>query len=276
MTIRQAANTLTNELTPLYSESEAANIADLVMEHVTGLTRSERITKDQPLSKEANTRLIQIKEELLTHKPVQYVLGDAWFMGMKFFVDESVLIPRPETEELVDLILQSENVNRVIDIGTGSGCIAVAIKKKLPSSDVYAVDVSESSLAVARKNAEHNKVSINFHHLDILDESQWSKLPSFDVIVSNPPYIPFSEKDLLHQNVTGFEPHTALFVPDTDPLLFYKQIVRFSERQRTPCTLYFEIHENYGDELNKLFVHYNPQVKRDMQGKDRMLVLSVK
>jgi release factor glutamine methyltransferase len=276
MTIREGIKHLKEMLSSIYDKNEAGNIAQLVIEHVTSFDRSQTITeKEFVLSIDESERIKKIADDLLMHKPVQYVLGEAWFMGMKFFVDENVLIPRPETEELVDLIIKSKKVKRVIDIGTGSGCIAVSIKKQLPSSEVYAIDISDKALAVAAKNAALNNVEIKFKQLDILDESLWSVLPSFDVIVSNPPYIPASEKSSMSSNVIDFEPHTALFVPSTKPLLFYKKIIRFAENQGIPCTLFFEIHENAGEDLKELFARYTPVIKKDLQGKDRMLVLTI-
>jgi release factor glutamine methyltransferase len=185
-----------------------------------------------------------------------------------------VLIPRPETEELVDLVIKNvAKESRILDVGTGSGCIAVALKKYLPGSEVYAVDISEKALMVASQNARDNNVEIQFSQMNILDETQWSKLPAFDVVVSNPPYIPVTEKSLMADNVVNFEPHTALFVPDTDPLIFYKTIVNFAESRSHPCKLFFEIHESMGDVLKARFNGYDIEIRRDLPGKERMMVV---
>lgn len=292
MTIREAVKHIASEITPLYDESEAANIADLVVEHVTGLDRSERnYNKDLPLSASQVQAIRNIVAELKTHKPVQYILHEAWFMDMKFWVDESVLIPRPETEELVDMVVKdlssqipelSSRAQReiggeaipphtILDVGTGSGCIAISVKKLLPRHEVHAIDVSKRALQVAEQNAKQQNAEVIFHLINILDEKQWSSLPAFDVIVSNPPYIPTSEITSMSNNVVNFEPHTALFVPENDPLVFYKQIVRFAQSKNKPASLFFEIHEGAGEQLKRDFP--TAQIKKDMQGKDRMMKL---
>ena len=275
MTIRDAVTTLAVQLRNLYDEGEALNIANMVLEHVTGFTRSEMIVdKNKTLDASQQEQLRKYAEDLLKHKPVQYVLGEAWFMNMRLRVTEDVLIPRPETEELVDLVIKNvAKESRILDVGTGSGCIAVALKKYLPGSEVYAVDISEKALMVASQNARDNNVEIQFSQMNILDETQWSKLPAFDVVVSNPPYIPVTEKSLMADNVVNFEPHTALFVPDTDPLIFYKTIVNFAESRSHPCKLFFEIHESMGDVLKARFNGYDIEIRRDLPGKERMMVV---
>ena len=275
MTIRDAVTTLAVQLRNLYDEGEALNIANMVLEHVTGFTRSEMIVdKNKTLDASQQEQLRKYAEDLLKHKPVQYVLGEAWFMNMRLRVTEDVLIPRPETEELVDLVIKNvAKESRILDVGTGSGCIAVALKKYLPGSEVYAVDISEKALMVASQNARDNNVEIQFSQMNILDETQWSKLPAFDVVVSNPPYIPVTEKSLMADNVVNFEPHTALFVPDTDPLIFYKTIVNFAESRSHPCKLFFEIHESMGDVLKGRFNGYDIEIRRDLPGKERMMVV---
>jgi release factor glutamine methyltransferase len=275
MTIRDAVTTLAGQLLKLYDEGEALNIANMVLEHVTGFTRSEMIVdKNKTLDAAEEEQLTKYADELLTHKPVQYVLGEAWFMNMKLRVTEDVLIPRPETEELTDLVIKNvAKESRILDVGTGSGCIAIALKKYLPRSEVYAVDISERALLVARENASLNNVSVKFMEVNILDEAQWGKLPGLDVIVSNPPYIPATEKNLMAGNVVNFEPHTALFVPDNDPLIFYKTIVRFAESKTHPCKLFFEIHESMGNELRAHLSGYGIEIKNDLQGKERIMVV---
>lgn len=280
MTIHEANMRLLFQLYEVYDDREAANVADLIMEHITGWKRIDRVyNKQVKMSDVMMSELEKYTHELLTHKPVQYILGEAWFMGMKFYVDEHVLIPRPETEELVDGIVRdiksSGTKKTILDIGTGSGCIAVSLKKYLPNSNVYAVDVSKEALAVAAKNAAQNDTVVQLIHADILNEEKWNELPSAEIIVSNPPYIPSSEKGMMKDNVTKFEPHLALFVPDPDPLLFYKVIVRFAGKKLLPGgKIYAEMHENFAEAVKKIFSALGDvEIKMDMQGKERFIEL---
>ncbi len=215
----------------------------------------------------------------MQHQPVQYVLHEAWFYGMKLYVDEHVLIPRPETEELVEWMLKDAETNKqpinILDIGTGSGCIPIALKKNMPAAEVWAVDISNEALLVAQRNADTQQTSITFQQADILNKPYPSVLPTFDVIVSNPPYIPLSDKTAMHPNVLQHEPHLALFVANEDPFLFYNAIVDFAQSHLNPGgSLYFEIHEAMGEQVKQLLTQkgfINAQVKKDMQGKDRMV-----
>lgn len=285
MTIHEANMRLLFQLYELYDNREAANIADFVMENITGWKRIDRlVNKEVKCSPAMEQQLNKYIHQLATHKPVQYVLHEAWFAGMRFYVDENVLIPRPETEELVNLVIKETTADEtyrtidkaILDIGTGSGCIAIAIKRNLPEVNVYAIDVSESVLDVARKNAQQNNVEPTFEKINFLDESQWLLLPSFDIIVSNPPYIPLQEKSKMHNNVAQFEPHLALFVPDNDPMLFYKAIARFAENKLLPGgKIFVEIHEDYGEEVREVFGS-KAEIIKDMQGKERFLKLSKK
>ena len=280
MTIHEANMRLLFRLYELYDNREAENIADLVMEKITGWTRIDRVVnKEVKCSAAMEEELDQYIDELAAHKPVQYVLHEAWFAGMKMYVDENVLIPRPETEELVNLVIKEikgdkthRTINKtILDIGTGSGCIAIAIKKNLPECNVYAIDVSEAAIDVASKNAKHNNVEISLKKINILDESQWSLLPSFDIIISNPPYIPLQEKNKMQHNVTQYEPQVALFVPDNDPILFYKAIARFAEKKLLAGgKVFVEIHEDYGEQVRDVFGG-NSEIIKDMQGKERFL-----
>jgi release factor glutamine methyltransferase len=295
MTVYEAQQQLQTALVELYDDREAANIADWVMEHVTGLRKIDRIMhKQSPLAPEKAARLQEYTRELLTHRPVQYVLHEAWFCGMPFYVDENVLIPRPETEELVEWVVENGNrpsyakasageadgrrqkaeMLRILDIGTGSGCIPVSLKKKLPQAEVYACDVSEGALAIASRNAAAQQTSINFLQIDFLDQNSWSSLPEVDIIVSNPPYIPQSDKNTMLQNVLAYEPHLALFVPDNDALVFYDAIARFAQRSlANQGCVFVEIHEDLGKKTKELFESkgFNAEVKKDFQGKDRLV-----
>jgi len=190
-------------------------------------------------------------------------------------VDENVLIPRPETEELVDWISKENSEGVMLDIGTGSGCIPVSLKKKLPVADIHACDVSGSALIVAQKNANENKTPIQFHQLDFLDPEQRKSLPSFDIIVSNPPYIPQKDKPEMHKNVLNHEPHIALFVEDDDPLIFYKAIASFAtDHLKKDGAIYMEIHERLGRDVLRLFNESGftkTILRKDLQEKDRMV-----
>jgi release factor glutamine methyltransferase len=217
---------------------------------------------------------------LLQHKPIQYVLGETWFYNMKLKINEHVLIPRPETEELVQLLLNESSYGtvKVLDIGTGSGCIAVAVKKNMPDAIVTAIDVSDDALLVAKENAANQNTEIQFLQVDFLDEKQWTTLPKFDIIISNPPYIPVNEKEQLDINVTAFEPHQALFVPDNSPLLFYKKIAEFASTHLNPSgKIFMETHEDFASQTASLFLQDYKQVtvKKDIFGKERMVVAGI-
>ena len=281
MTIQHAYQELHRQLQQLYNSREAANISDWVIENITGLRRIDMvIQKTRLLNQLQEEQLRSRLSELLMHRPVQYVLNEAWFAGMKFYVNEDVLIPRPETEELVEWLsgeLLSNNQHSVcaLDIGTGSGCIAIAAKKKIRSLQVTAIDVSKGALEVAKKNALNLGAEINFLELDFLDSTARSQLPKFDIIVSNPPYVPESDKSSMSAIVVEHEPHTALFVDNMDVLLFYREIASFARNHLEPSgKIYLEIHEDLGESVVLLFKNAgfnNVELKKDMQGKDRMI-----
>ena len=287
MNIHDATQRLLFQLYEIYDNREAANIADLVMENITGWKKIDRILNKQvPLTKPSIDLLEQYAADLGKHKPVQYVLKEAWFAGMKFYVNENVLIPRPETEELVQwtvsegrkMIACVEKEITLIDIGTGSGCIPVAIKKQIPSLNVLACDVSEPALDVAESNARSQKVDISFRHVDFLDPLGWSGLPNVDIIVSNPPYIPVKDMPSMRENVVEFEPHVALFVENNDPLIFYRTIADFANvKLNLPGKIFVEIHESLAAEAADVFYQKsfsNVELRKDLQGKDRMLQIT--
>ena len=280
MTTHEAQQQLLLRIARMYGNREAANIADWVIEHITGWSKIDRIIhKHAALSLQQESLLQKYTEELLAHKPVQYVLEEAWFCGLKFYVDEHVLIPRPETEELVDCVITEagKRTSEVIllDIGTGSGCIPVVLKKDLPGTEVFACDISYHALAVAQKNATAHQAFVQFLQLDFLNRSHWSSLPQADIIVSNPPYIPVRDKESMAPNVLQYEPHLALFVDNDDPLLFYDAIADFAQHKLLPGgVIYVEIHEDLGQSVKQLFTAKGftvVQVKKDMQGKERIV-----
>ena len=279
MTIDEARKEITKSIGSIYEQNEAGNIAELLIESITKLPGSERIIKRRESLSTSQTELLHSSIfRLQEHEPIQYVINEAWFGGMKFYVDRNVLIPRPETEELVEWVareLKSQKSKvKVLDVGTGSGCIAIALKSKLPNIEMWACDVSDEALNIARMNADALNATIDFVPLNFLDPAQRKQLPGVDVIVSNPPYIPINEKREMKRNVVGYEPSTALFVPDNDPLIFYKAIADFGwEKLKKGGNIYAELHENLGERIRELFLSkgYTVQLKKDLQGKDRMI-----
>lgn len=286
MSIVEAYNDFLNQLKSIYDDREADNIADWVFENVTQLKRWERRNNSKNITTEQKLKLNKYLQELLLHKPVQYVLNEAWFYKLKFFVDEHVLIPRPETEELVSwLVNDIQNTEdsmsleeiKILDIGTGSGCIAVTLKKALPNAGITSIDISEQALNVAKKNASELHAKINVIQIDFLDEHQWQGLGNYNIIVSNPPYIPESEKELLSKNVTAFEPGTALFVDDNDPIIFYKKIAKFCQSHlKKAGKIYVEVHEERAKEVQQGFKEngFKTEIKNDMYGKERMIKIT--
>ncbi len=286
MTSSEAFQDLINNLAPLCGAGEAASIAAIVMEDAFGVKRSQ-IADNQEFTDKQLTRLAVILARLLTYEPVQYVLGETQFFGLKFKVNTSVLIPRQETEELVAWVLETvrslersgnpelASGRRVLDVGTGSGCIPVSLKKRMPELEVHAVDVSEAALAIAKENAELNETEIHFHFFDILEEKNWERMPIFDLIVSNPPYITEGEKQLLPHNVLDFEPHLALFTTDGDSQQFVKKITAFAKRKLRPGGwLFFETNEFHALDSQRIMEENgftDVELRKDLNGKERML-----
>ena len=280
MTIADARTEIIESIQNIYEPGEANNITELLIESITKLPRSERIIKpNQILSTSQKELLHSSIPRLQEHEPIQYVINEAWFAGMKFYVDRNVLIPRPETEELVEWVVnevKSQKLKvKILDVGTGSGCIAIALKNKLTGTEVWACDISHEALNIARINADALSATIDFVPLNFLDPHQRKQLPRVDIIVSNPPYVPQNEKAEMKRNVTEYEPATALFVPDSDPLVFYKAIAEFAkEKLNIGGSIYAEIHENLGAQIKDLFLSKGYQtvhLKRDLQGKERMM-----
>lgn len=287
MTIHEARQQLLPGLGNIYDQREADTIADLVLENITGLKKVDRIIhKNKTFS---SSEIILFKKyftALLEHKPVQYVLQEAWFYGMKFYVNEHVLIPRPETEELVRWMLedieivksQNQKSPTILDVGTGSGCIAIALKKRSPLLDIDACDISNDALAVAKRNAAFLGTEINFLQLDFLNRVETDTLSTYDYIISNPPYIPLNDKITMNKNVVSYEPHLALFVTDADPLIFYKAIADFAvNKLLVHGKIFVEMHEELFAEVEKLFQSRGfprIEIKKDMQGKERMMKIS--
>jgi len=279
MTMQEATYSLLNQLRKIYSAGEADQITDWTMEHLTGSKKTERMMyKNTPITKKEEELLEAYTKRLLQHEPVQYVLNEAWFCGLKFYVDNNVLIPRPETEELVEWVINNHKNTgselKILDIGTGSGCIPISLKRRLHKADVWACDISDDALKVADQNADSIGTEINFAQLDFLNKDNWEQLPLFDIIISNPPYIPENNKNQMASNVLQYEPGKALFVPDNNPLIFYTAIAEFGKTHLTKTGhIYVEIHEDLGPSTIEIFrtAGYKSVLKKDMQQKDRMI-----
>ena len=278
-TVDSVIRKLTSALTLLHGRREASALARLVVRSVTGRSPAELLRDAQePFPKELLPKVNNILRDLKERKPVQYLLGETEFYGCRIMVTPAVLIPRPETEELVHRILQlagdEYEGTRILDIGTGSGCIAVALAKNLPDAEVYACDVSGESLTVAAKNAEKNKVNVHFFEMDILHPDKGRK-GMFTCIISNPPYIPESEKDSMQPEVIKYEPATALFVPDEDPLLYYRAILTYARDHLTQeGLLMVEVHEKKARDVARMFREYgmkHVKVIYDLNGKERFV-----
>lgn len=278
MTILEGKKQLLDTLIEIYEEREAKTMSEMVLEKLTGLTRIQQLLDKGKVLDSVQVRQLGIWEkELLQHRPIQYILGESWFMGMPFFVQEGVLIPRPETAELVLWVLEtmSGRSGNVLDIGTGSGCIAISIAKNNKTLNVSAIDKSVDALEIARKNNQLLDAAVAFQQMDVLSVTANDFPEKWDVIVSNPPYITENERKDMHQNVLDFEPEMALFVPNGEPLLFYRKIAEIAtEMLKSGGYLFFEINENFGKEtvsLLELLGFENVTLKKDLQGKDRMV-----
>lgn len=277
MTYREAEQRLASDLQLIYSNRESGQLASWVMEKITGLQRVDRLLqKNHPLTAEQKEHWVAINARMLQHEPIQYVLNEAPFMGLLLEVNQHTLIPRPETEELVSWVLEEhpEKNLRVLDAGTGSGCIAMALKQQQLSWEITAGDLSLEALQVAAKNAARYQFHIHFAEMDMLNPQDPGWGGKYQVIVSNPPYIPHKDKVSMEAHVTAYEPSTALFVPDENPLLFYKALVTAAPLHlEKGGWLYIEINEGLGDATLQLFqnVEWQAELRKDFQGNNRMI-----
>ena len=278
MLLREIKKIYHNELDAIYPVEEVDSFFYFAIAHYFDLERFVlALQPNLTLSKDEEQPLFEVLSQLRLEKPIQYILGSAHFMDMDFKVNENVLIPRPETEELVRWVLEdvslAENVEiSILDIGTGSGCIAIALKKNIRKAKVSALDISKKALEVAKENAIMNKVEVAFVQGDILKLERLEA--KFDVIVSNPPYVRMLEKEMMKPNVLKNEPESALFVNDDDPLVFYRKIIQFAKQHLNPGgRLYMEINQYLGKETSALLQHEFSKVelRKDMFGNDRML-----
>ena len=288
MLLKEIKNIFHKELDAIYSKEEVDSFFYLLIEHYLALQRFVlAVQPDLIVSKEEEQPLFEALSQLRLERPIQYIIGKTHFMDMDFTVAENVLIPRPETEELVqwvideyhtignqgDAIKKQNKDLRILDIGTGSGCIAIALAKNLPDAKVTALDVSSEALDVAKQNAVDNAVRIKFVHADVLQLEELDG--KFDSIVSNPPYVRMLEKKEMRRNVTEYEPDLALFVSDDDPLVFYRAICRFAEKNlKISGTLYLEINQYLAKETEQLLKDHNfseIELRKDIFGNNRML-----
>ena len=295
MLLKQYKSHFFNSLKNIQDEQEIESFFFILTEYLHNLKRVDvALNPNFELSDAEVEKWNAILLDLLKEKPIQYITGEAWFYGLRFEVNENTLIPRPETEELVEFILKetsnfqlpASSLN-ILDIGTGSGCIPISLKANLPQANVSAIDVSEKALEVAKRNAELNKVEINFIEANILEvedlsilSTSNSQLPaSIDIIVSNPPYVRNLEKQEIKKNVLDYEPHLALFVEDTDALLFYRKIAQLALKNLSPNgLLFFEINQYLGKETLELLESLgfkNIELKKDIYGNNRMIKCSI-
>ena len=277
-----------DSLKNIQDEQEIESFFFILTEYLHNLKRVDlALNPNFEISDAAIEKWNAILADLQQEKPIQYITGEAWFYGLRFEVNENTLIPRPETEELVEWILNSPITHHpspitILDIGTGTGCIPISLKANLPQANVSAIDVSEKALEVAKRNAVSNKVEINFIQTNILEVEDLSQLQShithypspYNIIVSNPPYVRNLEKEEIKKNVLDYEPHLALFVEDTDALLFYRKIAQLAQKNLSPNgQLYFEINQYLGQEMVDLLHEMNFQnttLRKDIYGNDRM------
>jgi len=281
MKLKEYRTYFIEKLAPLYDIMEAESFFAISLEEIKGWKRVDvALNPDAELSSDEVEKWDAVLHQLELQKPIQYIFGHTYFYGLDFEVNEHTLIPRPETEELVEWVIH-ENKNRgqvkIVDIGTGSGCIAISLAKNLPDAQVFAIDVSGEALAVAKRNAETNNVNVTFIQKDILAAEV---LPEdFDVIVSNPPYVRNLEKAEIKQNVLDYEPHLALFVDDNDALIFYRKIALLAKGNLPQNgKLYFEINQYLGKETAEMLESFgfaNVVLRKDMYGNDRMTSASL-
>jgi len=269
---------VTKSLNDYFPSQEIQSLLKIIYEKKLGLPiHRVHLEPNASINPKDAEIIFDIVSKLKLQKPIQYILGEADFFGLNFIVTPDVLIPRQETEELVDWVIKStgDKTNTILDIGTGSGCIGISLTVNLKNSPVTAIDISAAALKIASKNANRNNVSVNFHLADILDLNNQIPNEPFDIIVSNPPYVRELEKAQMKSNVLDHEPHLALFVDDRDPLIFYRTIALQAPRILKPHgSIFCEINESLGNELNQLFKFHGfkeIEIRKDLNGKDRML-----
>ncbi|MFM7645142.1 MAG: peptide chain release factor N(5)-glutamine methyltransferase [Sphingomonadales bacterium] len=279
MTFAEALTSYSKKIAFALDQTEAQAITTLLLEYVLQIDRNDFPKQYRTTLSDAQTNLLlQLATRVQAGEPLQYVLGEAWFCGLKLWVNPHVLIPRPETEELVEWIIANcrfpVSALQLLDVGTGSGCIALALKRRIRKASVVGMDVSPGALAVARQNAERLGIDIQWIEADLLRPSQWDRMAISDIIVSNPPYISESEKVSMSPLVLDHEPHLALFAPGSDPLIFYRQLALLAKQKlKEGGQLFVELNAAHADEIATIFSHeqFKVMIKEDMQGKQRFL-----
>jgi len=275
-TVFEIKQDIKNSLSSYYDKREIQSFIYIIFEYILSYGKIDtEVKKEEKIDEDICERIFSIVDRLKKFEPIQYIIGETDFYDLIFKVNKATLIPRQETEELVHLIID-ENSNKdisILDVGTGTGCIAISLAKNLPLASLYAVDISDKAIETAKENAIINKTKVNFFKEDILNIKH--KHNKYDIIVSNPPYIRNSEKSLMHANVLDYEPHTALFVDDNDPLIFYRTIALFAqEHLNENGLLYFEINEALGKEMKDMLSEYsfqNIEVIKDLNERDRIV-----
>ena len=282
MSLQDTKQAIKHQLGNLYDAIEMNSMVNIIIEEVTGWDAlHQNIHKNDALEPSQIEQLDHYFEQLLTGKPLQYIIQKAWFLGKAYFVNEAVLIPRPETEELVEWIIEyAQIINKplsILDIGTGSGCIPISLKLAIPNAHITAIDISKEALAIAEQNAARYHTEIEWIAQDILQTKQLKD--RYDIMVSNPPYIPLREKVAMQKQVADHEPEIALFVPDQFPLIFYSKIAHIGKSALKPNgQLFFEIHYDQGEAIIALLneIGYHAELRQDIFGKDRMVRASLK
>jgi release factor glutamine methyltransferase len=282
MSLQDTKQAIKHQLGNLYDAIEMNSMVNIIIEEVTGWDAlHQNIHKNDALETSQIEQLDHYVEQLLTGKPLQYIIQKAWFLGKAYFVNEAVLIPRPETEELVEWIIEyAQIINKplsILDIGTGSGCIPISLKLAIPNAHITAIDISKEALAIAEQNAASYHTEIEWIAQDILQTKQLKD--RYDIMVSNPPYIPLREKVAMQKQVADHEPEIALFVPDQFPLIFYSKIAHIGKSALKPNgQLFFEIHYDQGEAIIALLneMGYHAELRQDIFGKDRMVRASLK
>ena len=282
MSLQDTKQAIKHQLSSLYDALEINSMVNIIIEEATGWDAlHQNIHKNDALEPSQIEQLDHYVEQLLTGKPLQYIIQKAWFLGKAYFVNEAVLIPRPETEELVEWIIEyAQIINKplsILDIGTGSGCIPISLKLAIPNAHITAIDISKEALAIAEQNAASYHTEIEWIAQDILQTKQLKD--RYDIMVSNPPYIPLREKLAMQKQVADHEPEIALFVPDQFPLIFYSKIAHIGKSALKPNgQLFFEIHYDQGEAIIALLdeMGYHAELRQDIFGKDRMVRASLK
>ncbi|MDR3339528.1 MAG: peptide chain release factor N(5)-glutamine methyltransferase [Candidatus Symbiothrix sp.] len=279
--MQKSLSFIRGELKQLYADAEIKSFVFLIVESVCGIDKHSFLSgKEKLLSPDEQVRIREIVADLKKFRPIQYILGETEFYGLRFKVNENVLIPRPETEELADLLYKDcasrKTFFSVLDIGTGSGCIAVALAKNLPQASVYAMDISEKALVVAQENAKYNSVKVQFFRHNVVADFPAGLPEKWDIIVSNPPYITPQEKKTMSKNVLDYEPHQALFTPEEKPLFFYERIADTGLiHLKENGALYFETSSLYGKATEKMLKekgYHSVRLLKDISGKDRIII----